>query len=106
MFYKIGFFVLLAVVIAGAWVFVRANPMKNEGAASWIDFYSESPEETVKFLSDNFGIRYEKYKEPTSIGTEYIVLRAARQLWPFAGLMPFLSDNRALRHAGQGGSLF
>ena len=94
MFYKIGFYVLLVLVIAAGWLFVRSNPMKNEGAASWTEYYSSAPAETIKFLSENFGIRYEKSKENAAGGMEYTILRARGQFWPFAGIMalPKLPD--------------
>jgi len=94
MFYKIGFFVLLVIVILGAWVFMRANPMKNQGAAGWTEFYSTAPAATAKFLADNFGIKNEKRKPGASDGIDYTVLKAAGQLWPFAGMMapPMLPD--------------
>jgi predicted enzyme related to lactoylglutathione lyase len=85
MFYKIGFFVLLAIVLAGAWLFMRSNPMKAQGAASWIEFYSSAPAETVKFLNETLGIKGGKQKVPTEM--EYTVLQAKGQLWPFAGIM-------------------
>jgi len=94
MFYKIGFFVLLALLIAAGWVFMRANPMKNEGAASWTEFYSDAPSDTMKFLNDNFGITSEKYKEAEENGINYYSLKAKGQFWPFAGVMdmPTLPD--------------
>ncbi|MCL2331830.1 MAG: hypothetical protein FWC61_04815 [Proteobacteria bacterium] len=92
-FFKIGFFVLLAVVIAGGWVFVKANPMKNTGAASWTDFYSSDPAATMKFLNDNFGITAEQSKESAD-NMVYYVLKAKGQMWPFAGItdVPMLPD--------------
>jgi len=87
MFYKIGFFVLLAIVIAGTFVFIRSNPMKNEGAASWTEFYSNAPAETMKFLADNFGITSEKFAEAEENGMDYFSLKAKGQFWPFAGVM-------------------
>ena len=87
MFYKIGFFVLLVLLILAGWVFMRSNPMKNEGAAGWTEFYSGAPAETMKFLSDNFGIKSEKFAESTENGMDYHSLKAAGQFWPFAGIM-------------------
>ena len=87
MFYKIGFYILLAIVIAAGWMFVRSNPMKNEGAASWIEIYSSAPSETIRFLSDNFGIKYEKSKDSAAGGMEYTLLKADGQFWPFGGIM-------------------
>ena len=86
MFYKIGFYILLAIVIAAGWMFVRSNPMKNEGAASWIEIYSSVPTETIKFLADNFGIHHEKSKDAMD-GMEYTLLKADGQFWPFGGIM-------------------
>ncbi|MCL2748668.1 MAG: hypothetical protein FWE50_01190 [Alphaproteobacteria bacterium] len=98
MFYKIGFFVLLAIVIAGVFVFIRSNPMKNEGAASWTEFYSNAPEETMKFLSDNFGIKSEKFADGAeNNGMDYFSLKAKGQFWPFAGVM----DNTKLPVEGK-----
>ena len=88
MFYKVGFFVLLVIVILGAWVFMKANPMKNQGAASWTEFYSSSPVETTKFLETVFGIKSEKYIDPSHTdGMEYFSLKAKGQFWPFAGVI-------------------
>ncbi|MCL1902156.1 MAG: hypothetical protein FWG18_00835 [Alphaproteobacteria bacterium] len=86
-FYKIGFYTLLIIVILGGWVFVRANPMKNEGALSWSEFYSAAPEETLSFLNNTLGIQYEKFGETTPMGLDYFSMRARRQFWPFAGVI-------------------
>lgn len=78
----------MAIVIAGVWVFIRANPMKNEGAASWTEFYSDAPAETMKFLADNFGIGAEKFADGAeNNGMDYFSLKAKGQFWPFAGVM-------------------
>jgi len=86
MFYKIGFFVLLAVLIAGGWIFMRANPMRITGAAGWAEMYSENPDATLAFLKDTFGIRVVESKEIPG-GMKYNVIQAAGQMWPFAGVM-------------------
>jgi len=87
MFYKIGFFVLLAVLIAAGCLFIRSNPMKNQGAAGWTEFYSAAPQETMTFMSDVFGIKHEKFKEQTNEGLDYYSLKADGQFWSFAGVM-------------------
>ncbi|MCL2538636.1 MAG: hypothetical protein FWF34_01635 [Alphaproteobacteria bacterium] len=94
MFWKVGFFVLLALLIVAGWVFMKANPMKNEGAASWTEFYSSAPAETMQFLKDNFGISNEKFSETAAGGMDYHSLKARGQFWPFAGVMevPTLPD--------------
>ncbi|MDR1695694.1 MAG: hypothetical protein LBR69_03580 [Endomicrobium sp.] len=87
MFFKAGFFVLLAVVAGMFWVFVKSNPMQNEGANSWTEFYSSNPAETIAFLDKTFAIKSEKNKEPAADGAEYNILKAGGQMWPFAGIM-------------------
>ena len=98
-FYKIGFYILLVVVLLGGWMFVRANPMKNEGTASWVEMYSYAPEETIKFLNENFGIVYKKSPEAVPNGMTYNILRARHQFWPFAGIMglPTLPDGTKVK---------
>lgn len=91
MFWKIGFFVLLALLIAASWIFIKSNPMKNEGAASWVDIYSAAPDETVTFLGNVFGIKQVK-SEDSAQGMDYKVIKANGQLWPFAGVMGLPTD--------------
>jgi predicted enzyme related to lactoylglutathione lyase len=86
MFFKIGFFVLLFLVILMVWVFMRSNPMTNQGANGWTEFYSSNPTKTIKFLGDTFGIKSQAGKD-TPTGMDYKVLKAPKQLWPFAGIM-------------------
>lgn len=99
MFYKIGFFILLAIVIAFVWLFLWTNPMKNTGAMSWVDIYSSNPTATIGFLNENFGITVVDTTKD-SVG-EYNVIKAKGQVWPFAGIMarPKLA-NGALVPAG------
>ena len=85
MFYKIGFWVLLAIAILCCWMFIRSNPMKAQGAAGWTEFYSSAPQETIKFLNETLGIKSKKQKTPTEM--EYTMLQADGQFWPFAGIM-------------------
>ncbi|MDR0449372.1 MAG: hypothetical protein LBG89_02850 [Rickettsiales bacterium] len=87
MFWKIGFFIQLILIIAMVWVFIKANPMKNEGAASWIDIYSKDPAATIKFLNDVFGTQVVETKASETPGMDYKVLKAKGQMWPFAGIM-------------------
>ena len=86
MFYKIGFYALLVVVALMVFVFIKANPMLNQGASSWIDLYSNDAAATVKFLQDNFGIKTVTNTQ-TIDGVDYTVIKADGQLWPFAGVM-------------------
>ena len=86
MFYKIGFYVLLVLLILCAGLFMKTNPMKTTGAPSWLDIYSDAPAATIGFLSDNFGITVTK-TTPTTIGSDYHIIKASGQLWPFAGIM-------------------
>ncbi|MDR2933935.1 MAG: hypothetical protein LBU68_01480 [Rickettsiales bacterium] len=86
MFYKIGFYVLLVILAAFVWLFVNSNPMMNEGASSWIDLYSDNPKATIGFLDRNFGIKVASI-DKSGIGTDYHVVKAKGQLWPFAGIM-------------------
>ena len=100
MFFQIGFFVLLALVILMCWVFMRANPMKNEGAGSWTEYYSRDPKVTMKFMEDVFGIKATKFGEPTPCGNDYFSLKAHGQFWPFAGMMdlPQITDRAVDPH--------
>jgi predicted enzyme related to lactoylglutathione lyase len=86
MFYKIGFYVLSILLIGMMWIFQVANPMKNAGAASWIDLYSDEPEATVRFLSENLNIKVASTSE-SAVGGGYTVIKANGQIWPFAGVM-------------------
>lgn len=86
MFYKIGFWVLTGIVLACIGLFLKTNPMKNTGAMSWIDIYSDAPAETIGFLNENFGIHVTK-SSVTPTGQTYNVIKAKGQLWPFAGIM-------------------
>jgi len=88
MFYKIGFFVLLIIVIAMLWLFMRVNPMMNEGSPSWIDISSKSPDETIRFMNNVFGISVMHETKTASSGLDYKVVRGPGQIWPFAGVMP------------------
>ncbi|MDR1027010.1 MAG: hypothetical protein LBL46_01175 [Rickettsiales bacterium] len=90
MFWKIGFIVEFAIIALAAILFMKSNPMKNEGAASWIDIYSKAPTETIKFLGDTFGIEVAnttKSVDGPMPGMEYSAIKARGQLWPFAGVM-------------------
>lgn len=93
MFYKIGFYVLLVLVILFGWVAVKSNPMTNMRAFVWTEFYSENPAETLAFLQDNFGISVVSTSE-NMLGGEYNVIQKSGALWPFAGVMdlPTLPD--------------
>ena len=93
MFYKIGFYILLIIVILAGGVFIKSNPMKNQGAMSWADIYSNDPSATIGFLNQNFGITVAS-TNPTPTGQEYSVIKAKGQLWPFAGVMatPVMPD--------------
>lgn len=86
MFYKIGFWVLLAIVIACGALFIHTNPMKNQGAMSWIDIYSEAPAETLKFLETNFDIKVVNVTKMQD-GGDYNVIKSRGAMWPFAGVM-------------------
>ena len=86
MFYKIGFWILLVIVIAFIWMFMRTNPMKAVGAASWMDIYSDAPAETVAFLEQNLDIKVSKVSQ-AGTGGDYTVIKAKKQFWPFAGIM-------------------
>ena len=93
MFYKIGFYILLVLLIGCVALFLKTNPMKTTGALSWIDIYSNNPTATVEFLNDNLGIKTTAaHKTPT--GQDYIIIKAPGQVWPFAGVMetPKLPD--------------
>lgn len=66
MFYKIGFYILLVLLIGCIALFLKTNPMKTTGALSWIDIYSNNPAATVEFLNDNLGIKTTAaHKTPT-----------------------------------------
>lgn len=93
MFYKVGFYFLLILVIVFIGIFLKTNPMKNQGALSWVDFYSNNPTATIKFLNDNFDIRVAKTQK-TPTGQDYNIIKARGQMWPFAGIMetPILPD--------------
>ena len=95
MFYKIGFFVLLIIVIAGGWLFVKANPMGTTGAMSWAEMYSEDPAATLAFLENNFGITVTDKNEMPD-GQIYNVIKARGALWPFAGVtgLPQMPDGK------------
>ena len=99
MFWKIGFFVELALIVAMVWVFLKANPMKNVGAASWIDIYSKDPAATIQFLEATFGTTVmASRKAVTEEDIDYKVLKAKGQMWPFAGIMA-LPDKDVPPHA-------
>jgi len=87
MFWKIGFFVLLSLVLAMGWLFIKVNPMKTEGASSWIDIYSAAPDETIKFLGTTFGTEIAEVKPGAVNGMDYTIIKAKGQIWPFAGVM-------------------
>jgi predicted enzyme related to lactoylglutathione lyase len=97
MFYKIGFFVLLIIVVLGGWLIVQVNPMKNQGAMSWAEMYSEDPAATLFFLNRTLGVRVANTTK-TPDGMIYNVIRARRQIWPFAGVMglPRLPDGEEI----------
>ena len=86
MFYKIGFYILLVMLALCIGVFMKTNPMKNTGALSWVDILSEDPSATIGFLDNNFGIKVTETK-PSGLGTDYHIIKAPGQLWPFAGIM-------------------
>lgn len=86
MFYKIGFWILLVIVIAFVGLFLKTNPMKSTGAASWVEFYSDTPAETISFLENNFGIKVVNTTK-TPMDVDYSIVKAKGQLWPFAGVM-------------------
>ncbi len=85
MFYKIGFWILLIALIVCGYLFMTTNPMKREGAMSWIDIYSNAPSETVAFLNEQFGITVTE--TTTDDFGQYDVIKAKGQMWPFAGVM-------------------
>ena len=95
MFYKIGFFVLLIVVLAMVFMFFKANPMNHQGAQSWIDLYSTDAAATVKFLEDNFGIKVVKNTDSIP-GIDYTVIKAGGQMWPFAGVMQITDEFKGM----------
>ncbi len=98
MFFKVGFFVLLFVVIALVWMFMRVNPMISEGAGSWTEYYSSDPAATIKFLNEAFGIKAETSNTDALGNMEYTTLKAKGQLWPFAGIMnlPEMPDGQKI----------
>ncbi len=87
MFYKIGFWVLLAIVLACVGLFMFTNPMKNNGAMSWVDVYSNDPTATLKFMNDTFDIRVTETSVVPDGGGDYNVIKSKGSLWPFAGVM-------------------
>jgi predicted enzyme related to lactoylglutathione lyase len=91
MFFRVGFFILLAVVIMFVFLFVRNSPVKAVGAGSWIEYYSEDTAATIKFLNENFGIQTVSTTQ-TPDGMEYTIIKSGRQLWPFAGIMGLPKD--------------
>ena len=95
MFYKIGFYVLLAIVLACGFMFMRTNPMKLQGAMSWAEMYSTDPTATLTFLNQNFGIRVTQSKDMGD-GMIYNVIKTPGALWPFAGVMglPKMADGQ------------
>ncbi len=95
MFYKISFWVLLAALLTCIGLFLCTNPMKTTGALSWVDIYSDKPEETIGFLNENFGITVQDTTE-SATGEKYNILKTKGQLFPFAGIMenPTLPDGR------------
>lgn len=98
MFWKIGFFALLALVILMVRVFMKVNPMMSEGSASWIDIYSKDKTATIKFLKEVFGTTVMESKASMSPGIDYKVVKAKGQMWPFAGIMD-LPDKKMPPHA-------
>ena len=85
-FFMVGFFVLLVLLGLAARVFVRSNPMMNQGAPGWTDMYSSAPAETIGFLDRTLGIKVAKVTK-TNDGSDYHSIKAAGQFWPFAGIM-------------------
>jgi predicted enzyme related to lactoylglutathione lyase len=96
MFWKIGFFVLFALLVAAVWIFMKSNPMKNEGASFWVDIYSAAPTETVDFLGRVFGIQQVKSQDLAQEGMDYKVIRANGQMWPFAGVTGLPTDDTGM----------
>jgi predicted enzyme related to lactoylglutathione lyase len=86
MFFKVGFFVLLAVIFVLIGMFIKINPMQIEGAGSWTEFYSSDPQATIAFLDNTLGIKV-KNTSSAADGMEYSILKAEKQLFPFAGIM-------------------
>ncbi len=86
MFYKIGFWVLLVIVLGCVGLFVCTNPMKNQGAMSWVDIYSNNPTATLKFLDESLGIKTVKVTKTPDMG-DYNIIKSRGALWPFAGVM-------------------
>ncbi|MCL1785978.1 MAG: hypothetical protein FWG39_02400 [Alphaproteobacteria bacterium] len=93
MFYKISTFVLLLIVVFGAWVFMRANPMKNQGAMSWAEMYSDNPAMTLHFLDKTLGIKVSDTIKMND-GSIYNAVKARGQFWAFGGVMglPTMQD--------------
>ena len=95
MFYKVGFYVLLILLLGMILFFMSMNPMKTEGAASWIDLYSNDSAATIKFLKDNFGIEVVNTSK-SLVNTDYSVIKANKYPFPFAGVMQIPKDNTEL----------
>ena len=57
MFWKIGFGIELILIVVMAFVFIKASPMKNQGAISWGEIYSNNSVETTRFMSELFDFK-------------------------------------------------
>jgi predicted enzyme related to lactoylglutathione lyase len=85
MFYKIGFWVLLAALIGCGGLWLNTSSMKLDGGMSWVDIYSDAPADTIAFLDKTFGIKVvDTTKDDFG---EYNVIKTPGQLFPFAGIM-------------------
>lgn len=84
-FYTIGFYILLLILICHAFLMFKHNPMKMEGQLSWADLYSNNAEETVDFLNTTLGIKSKKVEQTEEM--DYTIIKANKSFFPFAGIM-------------------
>lgn len=71
--------------IAFAFLIFTKDPMKLQGEKSWVDLYSDDADATIKFLSDNLGIKLVSASKET--GIDYRVIKSEKGLFPYAGVM-------------------
>jgi len=97
MFYKIWFWISVVALLGCGWAFMRLDPTRNAGAQSWVGMYSTAPNDTVAFMQKVFGMRTtDMYAADPN--TDYIMLTARRQFWPFAGVTKLPPEFVCIEH--------
>lgn len=90
MFYIIGFYILLLIVICFIVLFLKLNPTKIAGQVSWADIYSNNAVLTSEFLNKTLGIKSEKTENTD--GVDYTIIKAKKAIFPSAGIMQITDE--------------